>query len=248
MFKLPFPPKFPLPIPMPDLSKVWDKTKKIIKVLLGKDEEEIKKQKGFDTEKNSASDIMALNTALNECRMAFRESFSELESELKKECQLTIDGILEMIDGINSSVKVCNVSSMKRQLGYIIDDIDGTAMNHMQKRISLDDPECLSVLKLPAGDLKGTRMKELKMKIYSEAIGIVSTKIRKSIMNILDNISDTVENKVVDIELKADEKKKNFEIISDDSKENISKREEVKLDAAFLSGIGSLGEDLLGGI
>lgn len=197
---------FPFPVPMPDLGKIWDKTKKIVKIIFGKDEEEVKQQKGFNTEKSSASDIMALNTALNNCRMSFKESFDELESELKKECQRTIDGILEMIDSINSSVKVCNVSSMKRQLSYIVDDINGTAMNHMNRRISLDDAECLAILKLPAGDLKGTRMNELKKKIYSEAIGIVSDKIRKSIMNILDNISDTVEDKVGDIELKAEEK------------------------------------------
>lgn len=190
---------------------------------------------------------MILNTALNECCMSFKESFDKLESVLKKECQQTIDGILEMIGGINSSVKVCNASSMRRQLRYIIDDIDGTAMNHMRKRISLDDAECLAVLKLPAGDLKGTRIRELKKKIYSEAIDIVSEKIRKSVLNILDNISDMVEEKVDDIELKAEEKKKSFEIISDNSKENISKKEEVKLDSAYFSGIGSLGEDLLGG-
>lgn len=242
-----FPNKFPIPLPMPDLGKIWDKTKKIVKIIFGKDEEEIKQQKSYNTEKSSASDILVLNTALNECRLSFKESFDELESALKKEYQQTIDGILEMIDSINSSVKVCNISSMKRQLRYIADDIDGTAMNHMKKRISLDDSECLSVLKLPAGDLKGTRMRELKKKIYSEAIGIVSEKIRKSILNVLDNISDTVEERVVEIEIKAEEKKKSFEIISDDSKENILKKEEVKLDSAYFSSIGSLGEDLLGG-
>lgn len=243
MIKMPF----PIPLPMPDLSKVWEKTKKIVKIIFGKDEEEIKNQKSHNVEKSSASDIMLLNTALNECRMSFKESFDELESALKKECQRTIDGILEMIDGINSSVKVCNALSMKRQLSYIVDDIDGTAMNHMKKRISLDDAECLAVLKLPAGDLKGSRMRELKKKIYSEAINIVSEKIRKSIMNILDNISDTVEEKAEEIELKADEKKKSFEIISDDSKENISKKEDLKLDSAYFLSIGGLGEDLLGG-
>lgn len=240
-------PKFPNPFPTPDLSTIWDKAKKIVKIIFGKDEEEIKQQKSYNTEKSSASDIMILNKALNECRMSFKESFDELESALKKECQRNIDGILEMIDDINLSVKVCNTLSMKRQLSYIIDDIDGTAMNHMKKRISLDDAECLAILKLPAGDLKGTRMRKLKKKIYSEAIGIVSEKIRKSILNILENISDTVEEKVGEIELKADERKKNFEIISDDSKENISKKEEIKLDSAYFSSIGSLGEDILGG-
>lgn len=243
MIKMPF----PIPLPMPDLSKIWDKTKKIVKIIFGKDEEEIKNQKGIDTEKSSASDIMILNTALNECRMLFKESFDELESELKKECQRTIDGILEMIDGINSSVKVCNVSSMKRQLNYIVDDIDGTAMNHMRKRISLDDSECLSVLKLPAGDLKGTRIQDLKKKIYLEAIDIVSDKIKKAILNILDNISHTVEEKADEIEVKAEEKKKNLEIISDDSMENISKKEETKIDAAYFLSIGNMGKELLGG-
>lgn len=239
--------KSPFPFPMLDWGKIRDKAKKIIEVIFSKDEEKIKQSKSYNTEKNSASDIMVLNTALNECRTSFKESFDELESELKKECQKTIDGIIEMINSINSSVKVCNVSSMKRQLDYIVEDIEGTAMSHMKKRISLDDSECLAVLKLPAGDLKGTRIKELKKKIYSEAVGIVSNKIRKSILNILDNISDTVEEKADEIGLKADEKMKNFKIIFSESNENISKKEEMKLDSAYFLSIGNIGESLLSG-
>ena len=60
----------------------------------------------------------------------------------------------------------------------------------MNKRFSLDDAECVKILKLPAGDMKNQRLQQMKQDVFVQA----GNEIINSIKDTVDEFSDTVQD------------------------------------------------------
>ena len=237
------------PIPPGALGKIWEKTKKIVKyvwsIILGKDEEDIKNSKSYNPEKSDASDIVELNRLVNECRNSFGYSAKELEKEIKSQCVEMTDGILKVLERFNRNLNVYRVESIRRQLNSILDDIDGSMSEYIRQSISLDNAKCVAVLKLPAGELKGTRIKELKMEVFNEALDNICKTVRKSIDNVLYNIEDSFENKISVAEEQAEKAEKQFEVLSRASEEDRSAKEQVVMNSGFVNSLAEFAESII---
>ncbi len=244
-------PKLPIPpIPPEQAPKIWEVVKKlgkrIISAILGRNEEDIKNSKGYDPEKSNADEILELNRLVCECRDSFGASAKEMEKEIKNQCAEMIDDILEVLEGMNKNLNVYRVESIRRQLNNILDDIDGSMTDHIRQSISLDNSKCVSVLKLPAGELKGTRMKELKIEVFNEALDRICKTVRRTVQNVLYNVEDSFDSKIEIAEEQAEKLSRQFDALSQSSQESRSEKEKIIANAGFINSLADLGTQILG--
>lgn len=70
----------------------------------------------------------------------------------------------------------------------------GSVKNPMAKRMSLDDSECLRILKLDSGTEKKKQMKKFSKKVINEAFSNLSVKVR----DVLNEQSEDIEEFFLD--------------------------------------------------
>lgn len=160
-------------------------------VITGTDkvQEEISNKKGFNPEKSEANEIAELNKLLTEYRQKISASANDLEHEMIVECSMMLDEIMEVFNEHNKTLKLVRTEAIKRQFNRACKDLKGTFAEYVEKRFSLDDMECVKILKLPAGDMKNQRLQEMKQNVFIQA----GNEIIKRIKETVDEFSETVE-------------------------------------------------------
>lgn len=72
--------------------------------------------------------------------------------------------------------------------------LEGVVKNHMAKRMSIDDSECLAILKMDAGSSKRKAMSRFSNKIIEEALENVVKKVKEILASQTDEIKDYMKN------------------------------------------------------
>ena len=67
---------------------------------------------------------------------------------------------------------------------------------YVQKRVSLDDIECLNILKMDSGSDKEKSMTDFSNKVLKEAINKLSERIKKSIEEQCENVFFEIQDRV----------------------------------------------------
>ena len=161
---MPFP-RIPLPVIIDGLKKVAKVGKKVLEILfIGNGQ--IEKERPLDTKNTDTDNIMSLNAILTDYRQEVKSATIELENNIKGICKDVFEGILESLEFVNEQFEFYRISAFKRKINRFTEEIDGIFEKHTAKRISLDDNECIAILKMMPGDLKGKRMKELKEVVF----------------------------------------------------------------------------------
>ena len=81
-----------------------------------------------------------------------------------------------------------NVKMLKRAKNRISNIISGGITEHMYKRMSLDDSECLSILKLDSGEEKKRKMSNFSDKVIKEALDNLCSKVRLTLSEQTEDI------------------------------------------------------------
>lgn len=87
-----------------------------------------------------------------------------------------------------------NLKRVERNRSKIKGTITGSVKNPMAKRMSLDDSECLRILKLDSGTEKKKQMKKFSKKVINEAFSNLSVKVR----DVLNEQSEDIETFFLD--------------------------------------------------
>ena len=210
-----------------------------------KKQDEIAHQKGINPEKSHADEIAELNRLLTEYRQNISSAADGMEREMIVECSMMLQEIMDMFHEYNQELKILRSDSVKRKFSRISRDLKGTFAEYVQKRISLDDAECMKILKLPAGELKNQRLQELKQKVFVEASNEIIRRIKDSV----DDFSETVEDAFLEhldrAEEKVSEKTEIFEELSKTAEDDTQTAESVLLKSNYLLAVCSCVDELL---
>ncbi|MBQ8135097.1 MAG: hypothetical protein IJ192_11945 [Clostridia bacterium] len=212
----------------------------------GEDEtqEEISRKKGFDPEKSEATDIAELNRLLNEYRTNISSAANDLEREMIIEYTEELKEIMNLFEEYNKELKVIRSETVKRRFKRMNNEIKGTFEEYISKRISLDDPEFVKILKLPAGELKNQRLQEIKQKVFIEA----GNEIVRKIKNAVDEFSDTVEDAFYEHLERAEqtvaEKNEAFENLTKVSDEDTESTEAILIRTDYIISVCSFANSL----
>ena len=240
-----------LPPPLLILKKVVEKIVNVAKgawnAIMGRDEaqKEISNQKGFNPEKIQADDIAELNRMLNDYKRNISSAAGDLEREMIIEYAEEMKEIMDMFEEYNKTLKVARSEMIKRRYKRMSSDLKGTFEEYIGKRISLDDPEFVKVLKLPAGELKNQRLQEIKQKVFIEAKDDIIRKIKDAVADFMDTVEDAFEVHLDRAEESVTEKSQAFEELSASSEDDTQTAEKVWIKADYIMALCSCAGKLI---
>lgn len=250
----PFPPVPPDPGVLARLIKGVVKVgKKIIKgiktaweVITGRDEtqEEIADKKGFNPEKSEANDIAELNKLLNEYKANISGAANDLEREMIVEYADQLEEIMSVFEECNKDLKVVRSETVRRRFKRMNNGLKGTFNEYISKRISLDDPEFVKILKLPAGELKNQRLQEMKQKVFIEAGNEIVSRIKNTAEEFTDTVEDAFSEHLERAEQTIEEKNEAFEELSKASEEGTKAVETVLIKADYMIAVCFFADSL----
>ena len=241
----PIPPIDPLKIIGDVIRGIGKVAKYAWNVITGQDEKQaaIANQKSVNPQKSTVDEMAELNKLLAEYRKGISDAAESMEREMIVECSMMLEDIMDVFTESNQHLKVMRSDSVERKFKRVAKDLKGTFAEYVQKRISLDDTECVKILKLPAGELKNQRLQEMKQRVFVEA----SNEIVKRIKDAVEDFSDTVEDAFNDhldrAEEQLHERTESFEELSRITENDTESVENVMLKANYLLAVCSYVED-----
>ena len=129
---------------------------------------------------------------LNEILISFSDGYKD-KAVIDKTDE-AIDYYDEMISLLENDLALdynkSNVKMLKRTKNRISNIISGGITEHMYKRMSLDDSECLRILKLDSGEEKKRKMSNFSDKVIKEALDNLCSKVRLTLSEQTEDIQD----------------------------------------------------------
>lgn len=144
---------------------------------------------------STLAETKRLNSILSDFTFKLAEYADELESNVIDEIEEYFDLLIEELDKNEFNFRI-NISKIKRNKLKVERQIRGSFNKYLSKRISLDDSECLSILKLDAGEAKRKRMNLFGNKVLKEAIYNLCLDIEESMLEQQEYIEKCLDEKI----------------------------------------------------
>lgn len=153
--------------------------------------EEISQESSYD--KQSAN--LYTTERLNEILVSFSEKYLKHSVEIENQCIKSVEDYCDsLIRFLEDSAKITNDTSnlrrVKNNRSQIRKTITGSVKEPLAKRMSLDDSECLKILKMDSGSKKKEEMKAFSEKVIYDALCNLSVNVRRE----LDEQSESIED------------------------------------------------------
>lgn len=181
-------------------------------------EDEIGSSQSYEKEQGSFSETNRMNEILVSFSTDYHKRATKLEDRCINMVTKFYDSLIDKIESMPDSARnKSNLKALKRGREKIRQNITGEITNHISKRVSLDDRECLAILKMDAGSDKTKAMTIFCKKVLSEALDNLAKKVRKTINeqigDVEDYLQDVVEenqNKFLSLKIQLEEISKNY--------------------------------------
>ena len=135
------------------------------------------------------SDILTEFTAQN-----LKEAES-IEEQCIKIVENYYDRLISVLESAQGEMPTsAGLRRLKNARSRIRRTIEGTIKEPLAKRMSIDDSECLRILKMNAGPNKKRAMENFCTKVINEALRNTATNVRKALDDQLEDIQDYLEN------------------------------------------------------
>lgn len=134
-------------------------------------------------------------TSINESKIYFKELMNELHKSK-----------------VNTGI---NVSRIERTMSRVEREIKGNLKTYISKRVSIDDSECLEVLKMDAGSSKEKEMKIFSEKILQQGLDNLLKDVKVIIKEQNDIMTDIIGEKLEDIKFNLDRQIEEFNLLED---------------------------------
>lgn len=132
---------------------------------------------------------------LNEILVSFSEGYFQQATSIEKTCIKYVedyyDKLIDIIEKMPSSAhNAANLRALKSGKSRISKTIIGGIKDPLSKRMSLDDSECLAILKMNLGIEKKEAMNKFTKKVIKEALNNLSKNVRSALNDQSEYIKD----------------------------------------------------------
>lgn len=136
---------------------------------------------------------------LNEILVSFSEGYFQQATSIENTCIRIVEeyydkliSIIENAPGVTYNKS--NLKALKNGKNRIAKSITGGIKDPLAKRMSIDDSECLSILKMDSGSEKKQAMTKFTQKVIREALNNLSKNVRETLNDQTDDIQDYLNN------------------------------------------------------
>lgn len=136
---------------------------------------------------------------LNEILVSFSEGYYQQATAIENASIESVEGyytnIIELLEQASDKNKMqANLKRLKKAKSKIASNIKGAIKNPLAKKMSLDDPQCLQILKMDAGEEKRKAMTKFSQKIINDALNNLSKQVRHTLDEQMEWIEDYLTN------------------------------------------------------
>ena len=139
-----------------------------------------------------------------------------------------------------------NIRNIERENRKTEDMIHGFIVSRVIKRVSLDDIECVEILKMDAGKEKEKKFDDYYIKVLKEAVNELSDELVKNIEKQSDNICERIQQRIDGIVDVCETKMAEFENISKVKEADEEKMEQEQIRLSNAVAMCDLALDIIG--
>lgn len=186
-------------------------------------------QDSYDETFASIAETNRMNKILSEFSLKLADYADDLEENAIKESSLYFNELVNILEE-NKDKKILkiNTSKIKRNKIKIEKQIKGSFKKYLSKRVSLDDYECLSILKLDAGIQKKNAMSNFGNRVLKEASYNLCSDIEESLLEQQEYIEECLDGKMEELMIIQNEMIDKFEKLEQAYEEGKDKIDEEK--------------------
>ncbi|MCX8046296.1 MAG: hypothetical protein N3A70_05365 [Anoxybacillus gonensis] len=161
----------------------------------------IREEDEYDPESARLEETRRINEALREYTRSLEDHADRLEERCLATCQEYIRLIVKDIEAINNrdykGKKLnINLNRLERQLRDIEKSVKGTIKKKLSKRVSINDSECLRILKMEKGSDKESAMKQFADRVFKDALLELSENVRDVVLAQCDYVIEQMEDRL----------------------------------------------------
>ncbi|MGL5983579.1 MAG: hypothetical protein ACRCZR_09660 [Cetobacterium sp.] len=197
-------------------SNLWENTKEFFGISSERVSRDVGSSQAFEIEKANARRIQKMSEDLLEYSKKYTVKSGELEQNVSEKINSNLDTIINSLAEIENiridgkKLRV-NLKSLKQEMRRFEKDNKHNFINSIHKALSLDNKECLEVLKLESGAEKEKEMKKFLGKILNNELKKLSYLSKDILKENLNFIAENLEDKVIELEETINEQIGNFE-------------------------------------
>lgn len=166
--------------------------------------EKVASSGSYDQTSSSVASVDMLNETLVSFSKKYMQEAEEIENQCIKKVENCYDNLIKKMDAESDfSYNSANLRILKREREKVRNSISGSVKEPLARRMSLDDAECLEILKMGAGKEKGEAMSAFITKVIREALNNLAHKVRISMKEQYDLLEDYFKSMI-------DERERNF--------------------------------------
>lgn len=158
----------------------------------------------YDKTSSSAFSVDMLSNVLASFSKEYMQKVEKTENQCIKIVESCYDDLIEKMDAEpDFTYNNANLRILKREREKVGSSISGSVKESLARRMSLDDAECLEILKMDAGKEKGEAMSAFISKVIREALNNLAHKVSISMKEQYDLLEEYFKNMI-------DERERNF--------------------------------------
>ena len=193
----------------------------------------------YDEQTASVAETYKLQQELSKFREDTRVRSDRFENDVIRESRRYLDALMTEVRKYNKiryggSVLNVNLVQMERENRKTEDQIHGFIVSRIVERISLDDEECKSILKLDPGRQKTRRLNEFYRKVLKEALTELKDLLREAMKNQVLIVEDHIVGRMDTITYTVTSKTNEFNKIQDIKDTDESKMEQEQIRLSYL--------------
>ncbi len=155
----------------------------------------------FDADKADLQATIKVQKALTEFKTDTQNKCQIFEENTIKESREYLDAFISELRKYNkirygSRSMNININSIERENRKTEDTIHGFIVKRVSKRISLDDTECLEILKMDAGKAKEEALDAFYKKVLKEAVRELSDELQDIMEKQTDNVCERIQHRI----------------------------------------------------
>ncbi len=157
--------------------------------------EKIASEKSYDKTEANINMTARLSDTLSEFSEGYFKQATSMEHAYIREVEQFYEWLIETVEeGLGKGYNKAALNNGRKRIER---EISGSIKNPLARRMSLDDAECLKILKMDSGTEKKEAMSKFTRKVINEASDNLSKSVRQSINDQMEEIEEYL-NAVLD--------------------------------------------------
>lgn len=175
---------------------------------------DIGRTRSYDPASGDLRQTEDLSVMLAKYSKDIERSADETQSEIEEVVKTFFDDLSQMVDKEGLSLPKDTIRKERRDA---LRAQEGFLKGYVAKRLSLDDRECLNILKMEEGRDKEQQMQNFEAKVLREGKQKLCDRVRDIVLSLFDSFGDVFDNMVEDQNLLLQNAEQSLNTLQDDT-------------------------------